>query len=95
MKNIKIYLIAGAIIAFISLIWFGLYQYKCKVQLEQSLREAQHTIQVQQTYIEEKDQAIKDIEKKYREQLAKKPNDLCGDSIVPDNIKSWLLGEDK
>lgn len=95
MKNIKIYLITGAIIAFISLIWFGLYQYKCKVQLEQSLREAQHTIQVQQTYIEEKDQAIKDIEKKYREQLAKKPNDLCGDSIVPDNIKSWLLGEDK
>lgn len=95
MKNIKLYLIAGTIIAFISLIWFGLYQYKCKVQLEQSLREAQHTIQVQQTYIEEKDKAIKDIEKKYREQLAKKPNDLCGDTIVSDNIKSWLLGEDK
>jgi cell division protein FtsL len=94
MKNIKIYLIAGSIIAFISLIWFGLYQYKCKIQLEQSLREAQHTIQVQQTYIEEKDKAIKEIEKKYREQLAKKPNDLCGDSLVPDNIKNWLLGED-
>ena len=83
MKNIKIYLIAGSIIAFISLIWFGLYQYKCKIQLEQSLREAQHTIQVQQTYIEEKDKAIKEIEKKYREH-----------SLVPDNIKNWLLGED-
>lgn len=94
MKNIKIYLIAGAIIAFISLIWFGLYQYKCKVQLEQSLKEAQHTIQVQQTYIEEKDKVIKDIEKKYREQLAHKPDDLCGDSIVSDKIKSWLLGEE-
>lgn len=95
MKNIKIYLIAGVIIAFISLIWFGLYQYKCKVQLEQSLREAQQTIQVQQTYIEEKDKAIKDIEKKYREKLAQKPDDLCGNSIVPDTIKNWLTGEEK
>lgn len=95
MKNIKIYLIIGTIITFISLIWFGLYQYKCNIQLEQLLKEAQYTIQVQQTYIEEKDKSIKEIEKKYREQLVKKPNDICGDTIVPDNIKSWLLGEDK
>ena len=68
MKNIKIYLIIGTIITFISLIWFGLYQYKCNIQLEQLLKEAQYTIQVQQTYIEEKDKSIKEIEKKSRRQ---------------------------
>ena len=93
MKNFKLYIILGIIIFFIGIIWFGLYQYKCKIQLEQSLKEAQYTIQIQQTYIEEKDKTIKDIENKYREQLSKKPNDICGDTIVPDNIKNWLLGD--
>lgn len=92
MKNLKIYIILGIIISFIGLIWFGLYQFKNKIQLEQSLKNLQNTIQIQETYLEQKDKFIKEIEQKYRDQLAQKPNDSCGDTIVPDSIKDWLLG---
>lgn len=88
MNKLYIYFIGIGI--FISLVFFGLYQYKCKVQLELELKTAMDTIQVQQLYISEKDKAIKDIEKKYRDKLANKPTDSCGDAIVSKEIKEWI-----
>lgn len=90
MRSLKIYAIIGSIIFVLSIIGFGLYQYKCKIQLEQQLEVARQTIEMQQTYIVEKDKTIKDIEKKYREKLNQTPDDECGNTIVSDKIKEWI-----
>lgn len=93
LKNPKTFLILGVIGLICSLCYFSLNQYKQRIQLEQSLSIAEQTISKQQLYIEEKDKKVKNLEKKYKEQLANKPNDECGNTIVPDSIKNWLLGE--
>lgn len=93
LKNPKTFLILGVIGIICGLCYFSLNQYKQRIQLEQSLNIAEQTISKQQLYIEEKDKKVKNLEKKYKEQLANKPNDECGNTIVPDSVKNWLLGE--
>lgn len=89
----KIYSILVGIALFVIITLFGLYQYKCKIELKQELIQAQRSIQVQQQYIIEKDKQVKEIENKYREKLNSIPEDLCGDTIVPDKIKQWIQDE--
>ena len=89
----KVYSILIGIALFVVVILFGLYQYKCKIELKQELIQAQRSIQVQQQYIIEKDKQVKEIENKYREKLNSIPEDLCGDTIVPDKIKQWIQDE--
>lgn len=89
----KVYSILIGIALFVVVTLFGLYQYKCKIELKQELIQAQRSIQVQQQYIIEKDKQVKEIENKYREKLNSIPEDLCGDTIVPDKIKQWIQDE--
>lgn len=44
-------------------------------------------------YIVERDNLISDINKKYQDILKKKPNDVCGDSVVSEDIIKWLKGD--
>jgi len=40
--------------------------------------------------MKQKDKAYNDLTKKYQELKGKKPNDLCGDSPVSEEILEWL-----
>lgn len=68
------------------------FEHSGRVKAEQQVETLIISNNSLQDYIKQKSQAYEALNKKYAELKASKPNDLCGDSLVSDEIIEWLQG---
>jgi peptidoglycan hydrolase CwlO-like protein len=90
MSKFLVYIIIGLSVLSLALGIFVYTEHTNRVKAEQQVATLTLTTQNLQDYMKQKDKAYNDLNKKYQELKGKKPNDLCGDSPVSEEILEWL-----
>ena len=93
MNKIMIGIISILAVLVIGLGIYTHYEHSNRVKAEQQVTMLQDATEKLQDYIKQKNQAYESLNKKYNQLKASKPSDLCGDSIVSDQIIEWLQGK--